>query len=416
MDNKLSYGMVILLLCLTPTVILAQQVEFTLGTASGEPGSMGNIVEVSLANFFDLRRVAVTVAYDPAALDVSNVTSGRHVTEGPGLSFNWSKPTPGTVSVSMARDTTAAVSRGSGSIARIFFEVLENAPAGDAALTFLEATADDMSGQPVQTVIGSGSFTVFILPHIAFSAESHDFAGILVGSSKTWTVTVSNVGTDILRVNELFVTDTLFSLELPELPQVVGRGGSFDLPVIFQPTTVGVATGSLMVVSNDPDFSSRSLWLTGEGIQPDIALSNTEYDFGQVTLNAIAEWGAYIYNEGKAPLAVLSVSIDHPDFSVSPNFPKVISAQDSLEVTFAYSPQSVGAVSATVTILSADADEETLTVSLSGQGIDAPDISVSTLEHDFGQILQGSNVDWNFSISNDGTSELTIDRIEFDPV
>jgi subtilisin family serine protease len=115
-------------------------------------------------------------------------------------------------------------------------------------------------------------------PDILVSVDSLSFGPVYIGALAAETLTVSNVGTDILEVKSIvsddphyLPSDTGFTLGINESRQVV---------VTFQPNTSGLINGLLSLRSNDPDDSVLVIPLTGEGLfPPDIRVSPDSFSF-----------------------------------------------------------------------------------------------------------------------------------------
>ena len=415
MLKRIWFIMALFLMCIFPAFPWAQTVTLTVISASGERGTGGNPVAVTMDNSVGIAQITFRLKYDGIILDVTGAEVGQRVSSEPGVSFNWSSPEPGLVDVSIGSQFGAAVAAGSGTVVTLSFEVADDAPVGDVPLTVSDIFAFEPPNQAVPATSVDGSFAVFVSPHLGLSQQSHDFGGVLVGNTDVWTLTVFNAGSDTLIVDSLFSTRLEFDLDLPNFPQVLDADSGFDVHVTFIPQSMEIVSGRIRVLSNDPDSSVFSIPVTGEGLQPDIALSESSHDYGQVPLDSPSEWSLVIYNLGTAPLAVTEATTDDAHFAVtSPTFPKVIRVGDSLEVVITFSTSSEGSFSATVTVISADPDEGNLRISLSAQGVRAPDIEVSTMEYDYGQVLVRSSANWSLHIANVGSEDLNISQISFD--
>lgn len=104
-------------------------------------------------------------------------------------------------------------------------------------------------------------------PDIAVSPSAVDFGAIVIGATGDAVVTITNSGGAELNVTDLSSSNAVFTLLSPALPFVVAAGGgSEDVTVTFAPTTEGVQGGALDITSDDPDESSVSVDLDGEGV------------------------------------------------------------------------------------------------------------------------------------------------------
>ena len=106
-------------------------------------------------------------------------------------------------------------------------------------------------------------------PDIDLSAASHDFGDVLVGNSQPWTFTVSNVGLGALLISSIVSGHPDFQITAPtSFPQIVGSGGNIDVTVQFAPSSEGLKTGAVSILSNDPDEGIAVVSVQGNGVVP----------------------------------------------------------------------------------------------------------------------------------------------------
>ena len=129
----------------------------------------------------------------------------------------------------------------------------------------------------------------------------------------------------------------------------------------------------------------------------DIELSSDYHRFVDVSKETSEDWRFKIYNLGKVPLIISSMTTKTSYFNVtSPtSYPVNIPGLDSLIVTVTFSPMSITSYRDTLTINSDDIDEPVETVTLVGNGIG---IQVITDDSDSAQV-EISEDDWSFSTS-----------------
>jgi hypothetical protein len=111
-------------------------------------------------------------------------------------------------------------------------------------------------------------------PDIDVSPTSHDFEVVEVGSTKTTTVTISNVGDADLAINSLTFSSgssSIFSVTSPSsLPTITPPGGMLDVEIVFAPSSEGSSSDVLEIGSDDPDEPSVQVSLSGMGIIFDV--------------------------------------------------------------------------------------------------------------------------------------------------
>lgn len=129
----------------------------------------------------------------------------------------------------------------------------------------------------------------------------------------------------------------------------------------------------------------------------DIELSGDYYQYVDVTKETSADWNFKIFNLGKVPLIITSMTTKTPFFKVSnpTAYPVNIPGLDSLIVTVTFSPISITNYRDTLTIYSDDIDEPEESVILVGNGIG---LQIITDDSDSAQV-QISEGDWSLSAS-----------------
>jgi hypothetical protein len=189
---------------------------------------------------------------------------------------------------------------------------------------------------------------------------------------------------------------------------------------------VGIAVQDRLVasagaVSVDGTFSENVDWaMIGLEIRPgappvpapDIALTPTAHDYGSVVVDSASVRTFDVRNDGTADLHVTATDlVGSADFQILSGggaFTLTPGQTRNLDVEFR--PAALGAASATLRISSDDADENPLDVPLNGVGVSTPvpDVAVSPLSHDYGDVLQGSSAGQTFEVRNDGSADLLV--------
>ncbi|MFQ6094078.1 MAG: choice-of-anchor D domain-containing protein, partial [bacterium] len=167
----------------------------------------------------------------------------------------------------------------------------------------------------------------------------------------------------------------------------------------------GAVAGSLTVFSNDPDEETLAVALAGNGLAPDIALSETSHDFGDVLVGDSSDWVLQIYNLGTADLIIDSILAAPAEFEFSPTaFPDTIAPTESLTVTVTFSPADTGTVSGNLVLYCSDPDEGVVFVLLTGRGV-VPDIAIDPDSLEI-TVWEGGTISTPLSVINEGTARL----------
>ncbi len=222
-------------------------------------------------------------------------------------------------------------------------------------------------------------------PDITVTPSSHDYGDVANGSSASQTFTVRNDGMEDLEVNATNLTGSdagEFSID--------SGGGSFtlspsemrDIDVSFNPISLGSKNAALRIESNDPDEDPFDVDLTGNSIpppEPEITVSPDSIGFGPVVVPTVkssvsALRTMYVINQGGATLNVTATDLtggDAAEFSIeSGGAPFSVAPNDTQEVVIGFTPATLGEKSTTLQIDSDDADEATITVPVTGTGVD----------------------------------------------
>ena len=145
------------------------------------------------------------------------------------------------------------------------------------------------------------------------------------------------------------------------------------------------------IEGNESDFSSEvSATPIDTDLKPDISISDTQYDFGNVEINRTENWQFMLSNEGNDTLIIYDINTSLTAFSVM-NTPGTIVPEEEIHVTVSFSPTEVAMYSDTLKILSNDLDESVVKIALNGRGIFPTQESISVLPNPFTPNNDGYN-------------------------
>jgi hypothetical protein len=279
----------------------------------------------------------------------------------------------------------------------------------------LALTSSDPALAGVNVTLSGVAFDNLV-PAIITGAASIDFGSVNAGQTKDLKVTISNIGSGALTVSSVGSSNAQFSVVAPSLPVTIPPGQPIDVMVRFSPNASGGIAGVLSIVSNDPTRGAITVAVTGTGGAgpvASIAVAPESLDFGGVVLGQTKDSKLTVRNTGSAGLTVRSITSSSAAFAVvSPAVPFTVAAGNSTDVTVRFAP-SAGAVSASLTIASNDPAKSSLTIPLSGSGIQnaQPSIAVAPTSLDFGGVTTGQTKDSTLTVSNNGTVDLTVGSI-----
>ena len=114
----------------------------------------------------------------------------------------------------------------------------------------------------VVTLTGTG---VTATQNLSLSTTSMSFGNVNTGTSSTQTVSVTNTGNANVQISQIAVGGTGYSLSGASTPITLTPSQKLTFSVIFNPTVVGSASGSVTITSNATG-SPATITLSGSGV------------------------------------------------------------------------------------------------------------------------------------------------------
>lgn len=207
-------------------------------------------------------------------------------------------------------------------------------------------------------------------PAITLSNLSFNFETVIIGSTATATLHITNTGTAPLTINSISLPSQQFSYSGPSLPRTILPSQSVAYAVSFIPSTAGNQSAALQIISN-ASTSPASVSLAGVAEQAVATLQVTpsSINFGNLKLQSTGTQNVTLKNTGDISLTINGVTVAGSGFGFSDLSPGY-SLSPNQTVTFQvwFRPQASGAASGKLSILSANLASPA-TVSVSGDGV-----------------------------------------------
>ncbi|REG37815.1 uncharacterized protein (TIGR03382 family)/MYXO-CTERM domain-containing protein [Archangium gephyra] len=329
--------------------------------------------------------------------------------------------TGGTFTVS----STAPFDLGSGATTTTAFSVTftPTDPGGEASgiLSFTSNEAGFPAGNPTLDIPLSG-FGVASAADV--SHASLTFASLRVGqTSAAQTVTVRNVGNVPTPTSSFNITGVSIGSGEPfdvtpktGFPAVVAGTAGTTLSVTFKPVAAGVdQTGTLTILTDDPDRPEINVTLKGTGIKPTIALNPDPVTFAPQRVNTVSGWTTVLVrNDGSEQLDVSAVAIGSGPFEVSSTAGFSVApggTHNALQVRFKPTAEGVDQLGA-LTFTTNEPGRTTATFVLKGTGI-KPTIALNPNPVTFAvpQRVDTSSEWLSLSVRNDGSERLDVSAV-----
>jgi hypothetical protein len=190
-----------------------------------------------------------------------------------------------------------------------------------------------------------------------------------------------------VTISQVVISGTGFSLSGITAPVTLTAGQSATFTVTFAPLSAASASGNVAITStaSNPTLNIP-LSGTGTAATGQLTVTPTTLDLGSVVVGTSGSASGSLTANG-ANVTVTAVSSNNSVFSLGGlSLPVTIPAGQSTSFTVTFTPQTSGAVSATLTFTS-NAQPSTTTETLTGTGTPPPPHTV--------------NLSWNASTSSD---------------
>jgi len=220
---------------------------------------------------------------------------------------------------------------------------------------------DSAAGSP-QTVHLSGFGTSGA---VSLSASSLDFGYVLLGSSSTQTVTLTNPAQSPLDISSITAGGDYS--ETNDCGSVVNAGASCIITITFSPSALGTSVGAVTLTDTGLG-SPQTITLTGTGATPPAAsLSPTSLTFGtQATGTTSLPQTVTLSNTGGSPLSISSIATTG-DFAETDDCSTSVAPGANCTINVTFTPQQTGSATGTLSV-SDNAANGPQTVGLSGSG------------------------------------------------
>ncbi len=163
--------------------------------------------------------------------------------------------------------------------------------------------------------------------------------------------------------------------------------------------------------------TGRSLYkynLSGGGT-PDVNLSQSTVNFGNVRLNSLKNDSLQIQNLGTALLRIDSMTaLPTAVWSTDLQPPVTIAPGSFHRMRVGFQPFFYGQLAFAITMFTNDPDEHSITLNMNGFGIYGSPFLFGDSSYNFGARRVGSSSSWYFTIQNRGAEQLSISSITSD--
>ena len=150
---------------------------------------------------------------------------------------------------------------------------------------------------------------VEIEPDIEVSPLEHDCGYLFSGQEVCdFTVRVSNVGNDILEIDDIFLENDNSNFEIvSDNEDELTPTESFDITLRYDPKTFEKNSDTLKIISDDPDERVVKVSLKGAGDAPVIKITPDYHSFDNVYVGCDGRLEVVVSNEGNVDLTISDI-------------------------------------------------------------------------------------------------------------
>jgi len=236
------------------------------------------------------------------------------------------------------------------------------------------------------------------------------FGNVLIGSSPSVAVTLTNTGGSSVTISNATVSGTGFSFNGLTLPLTLPAGQTTSFNVVFAPAAAGSSTGTVVIDSNAVD-PTLDVALSGTGVtQGQITPNPTSLSFGNVVSGGSKTLTETLTNSGGTSLTISAATASGSGFTLSGlNLPLTLTAGQSTTFSVQFAPTAAGSATGNVNITSNGANPS-LDIALSGTGVTPGTLSPNPASLAFGNVQTSKNASLSETLTNTGGSAVTISQ------
>jgi hypothetical protein len=243
---------------------------------------------------------------------------------------------------------------------------------------------------------------------LALNPSSLSFGSVTIGSSQSQTVTLSNAGGTSTTISSATVSGAGFSLSGLATPLILAAGQSSSFRITFAPNSAGPVAGSIAIGSTAAN-SNLTAALTGTATTPGALSANpASLSFGGVAVGSSQSQTGSVTNPGGSSVTLSQATVSGAGFSVGGlALPITLSPGQTTSFSVTFAPQAAGNLNGTVAFVS---NVATINVALAGTGLAPGSLVAKPASVNFGNVQIGSSQPLTITLTNGGSSSVTISQ------
>jgi hypothetical protein len=242
-----------------------------------------------------------------------------------------------------------------------------------------------------------------------------NFGNTGVGKKVSHVATITNTSLVPVTLTEAAVSTPEFSVSGLSFPVHIQAGQKTNFTVWFKGSKAGKTTGALTFSTATAGITETTILVgTTATPEPQLTVSESTHDFGNVQVKTDANASLTITNSGLADLKITGVNVSGQGFSSDHvKLPVTLSAGATETLNLSFQPKSTGNYSGSVAVSSNDPANPTANISLTGVGIAAPitKLNATPAAVNFSNVQVGKTASAVTMLKNTGTANVTLSQI-----
>ncbi len=242
-----------------------------------------------------------------------------------------------------------------------------------------------------------------------------DFGSVGVGKQASHVATVVNNSKTLVTLTKANISGTEFSISGLQFPLSLHPGQKSNFMIWYKGSSrTGKAQGTLSF-NGEPGTPDPVVLTASTGsTAPQLTVSSASHDFGNVTVDTVANSALTLTNSGAATLTISHIGVSGKGFEGSAiKTPATVPAGGNITLNLTFSPSTAGNFSGAVSVSSDDPNTPTATVALAGTASNQKigKLIATPAALNFNNVQVGSSASALTTLKNVGTGNVTLSQI-----
>jgi Abnormal spindle-like microcephaly-assoc'd, ASPM-SPD-2-Hydin/HYDIN/CFA65/VesB-like, Ig-like domain len=265
---------------------------------------------------------------------------------------------------------------------------------------------------------------------LIISNTSVDFGTVVVGNSQVLWDSIYNPMRRRVTVSQVLVSGAGFRLVNTKTPFTIGARQRVWIQITFTPQSSGSASGTIAISSSAPE-PSVAVSLAGDAISAgQLVPKPSKITFGSVRIGGSLAKSGSLTNNGDTSVTVSQVAVSGSNFTVGGmTLPITLAPNQSTAFSVTFRPRAGGTTSSNIVVTTSvslvapqaratrrarphdSTETTTVTIPVAGTGAAGGQLDATPGTVSFGSAQVGSSQSKPVTVTNSGTSSVTINSV-----